>query len=177
MKKNLSLSQVYKLLEPGPVVLVTTSYKGKNNIMTASWHTMMDFEPPIIGCVISNRNYSFDILNKSKECVINIPTSELAKKVVGCGNTSGRKIDKFNKFHLTPSPASKVKAPLIDECYANLECKIIDKKMVKKYNFFIFEVRKAWIDPAKKKPKTMHHMGNGIFMIDGKKIKLQSKMK
>lgn len=177
MKKSLPLSKVYQLLEPGPVVLVSTSYKNQHNIMTLSWHTMMDFEPPIVGCVISNRNDSFAMLNKSKECVINIPTAILAKKVVGCGNTKGHTIDKFKKFHLTPKPAAVVKAPLIDECYANLECKIIDRSMVNQYNFFILEVCKAWINPREKNPKTIHHLGKGIFTIDGKKIKLPSKMK
>lgn len=177
MKKTLPLSQVYKLLEPGPVVMVTTCHKDHSNIMTMSWLTMMDFEPPIVGCVLSNRNYSFDILTKTKECVINIPTVELAKKVVECGNISGRKINKFEKFHLTPKTASIVKAPLIDECYANLECKIIDSKLVNKYNFFILEVCKAWINPSKKNPKTIHHIGRGVFMVDGKKIKLPSKKK
>ena len=66
--------------------------------MTMSWHTMMEFEPPQVGCVISNRNYSFDLLKATKECVINIPTVEIAEKAVGCGNTSGAKIDKFKKF-------------------------------------------------------------------------------
>ena len=149
-KKSFPLSKVYGLLEPGPVVLVTTAGKGRANIMTMSWHTMMDFEPPIVGCVISNRNYTFDILKATKECVINIPTVELAEKVVGCGNTSGRRIDKFKAFGLTPVAASCVKAPLIDECYANLECKVVDAKMVAKYNFFILEVLKAWIDPSTK---------------------------
>jgi len=142
-KKSLALSQVYRLLEPGPVVLVTTTRKRKANVMTMSWHTMIDFEPPIVGCVISNRDYTFNILKATKECVINIPTVELAKKVVACGNTSGRKIDKFEAFHLTPMPASQVKAPLIAECYANLECKVIDMKMATKYNFFILEVLKG----------------------------------
>jgi len=89
-KRKFPLSKVYGLLEPGPVVLVTTAHKGRSNIMTMSWHTMMEFEPPIVGCVISNRDYTFDILKQTKECVINIPTLELAAKVVGCGNTSGR---------------------------------------------------------------------------------------
>lgn len=177
MKKSLPLSQVYKLLEPGPVVMVTTSYKDQDNIMTMSWHTMMDFEPPIVGCVISNRNFSFAALNKTKECAINIPTVNLAKKVVACGNSSGRKINKFKKFNLTPKPAAKIKVPLIEECYANLECKVIDKTMVNKYNFFILEICKAWIDPTKKNPKTIHHRGKGIFMVAGKTIKLASKMK
>lgn len=176
-KKSLPLAKVYKLIEPGPVVMVSTSKKGQANIMTMSWLTMMEFEPPLIGCVLSGRNYTFDILKATKECVINIPTVELAKKVVGCGNTSGRKIDKFKKFSLTPVEASCVKAPLIDECYANLECKIFDGKMVNKYNFFVLEVLKAWIDPSRKHPQTIHHLGNGAFMVAGETIKVPSKMK
>ena len=176
-KKSFPLSKVYGLLEPGPVVLVTTAGKEKPNIMTMSWHTMLDFNPPIVGCVISNRNYTFDILKTTKNCVINIPTVELAEKVVGCGNTSGRSIDKFKAFGLTPAAASCVEAPLINECYANLECKVVDAKMVDRYNFFILEVLKAWLDPSKKDPRTIHHRGKGAFMIAGETIQLPSKMK
>ena len=176
-KKSFPLSKVYGLLEPGPVVLVTTSSGMKFNIMTMSWHMMLDFEPPLVGCVISNRNYTFNIFRKTKECVINIPTLELAEKVVGCGNSSGRKIDKFKFFGLTPMTASCVKAPLIEECYANLECKVVDVKMVAKYNLFILEVLKAWINPAMKDPRTIHHRGRGAFMVAGETIKLPSKMK
>ena len=177
MKKSFPLSRVYSLLEPGPVVMVTTSRKGKANIMTMSWHTMMEFEPPMVGCVISNRNYTFNIVKATKECVINIPTKELAKKVVSCGNTSGRSVDKFTTFLLTPAAASCVKAPLIAECYANLECKVVDTSMVTKYNFFILEVLKAWIAPSVKQPRTIHHLGKGSFMVAGRTIKLPSKMK
>jgi flavin reductase (DIM6/NTAB) family NADH-FMN oxidoreductase RutF len=176
-KRSLPLSRVYGLLEPGPVVMLTTAGRGQANIMTMSWHTMMEFEPTLVGCVISNRNYTFDILKKTRECVINIPTRELAEKAVACGNTSGRTIDKFKTFGLTPATASYVKAPLIDECYANLECKVIDASMVNKYNFFILEVLKAWINPSKKDTRTIHHRGKGIFMIDGKTIRLASRMK
>jgi flavin reductase (DIM6/NTAB) family NADH-FMN oxidoreductase RutF len=176
-KKSLPLSKVYQLLEPGPVVLVSSARKGKPNIMTMSWHTMIDFEPPIIGCVISNRDYTFDTLKTTKECVINIPTVDLAKQVVRCGNTTGAKIDKFKNFHLTPVEASCVKAPLIDECYANLECKVIDMKLATKYNLFILEVLKAWIAPSVKEPKTIHHKGKGVFGVLSKTIKLPSKMK
>jgi flavin reductase (DIM6/NTAB) family NADH-FMN oxidoreductase RutF len=177
VKKSLLLSKVYGLLEPGPVVLVTTYSKEIANIMTMSWHMMMDFEPPIVGCVISNRNYTFDILKVTRECVINIPTVELAEKVVGCGNTSGRTVDKFKVFGLTQVPASYVRVPLIDECYANLECKVIDGKMVSKYNLFILEVLKAWIDPCRKDPQTIHHRGRGAFIVAGETVKLPSKMK
>ena len=177
MKKSLPLSRVYGLLEPGPVVLITTARKGKANIMTQSWHTMMEFEPPLVGCVIGGRSFSFDALKATKECVINIPTAKLADKVVGIGNCSGRKLDKFAAFGLTPLPASSVGAPLIAECYASLECRVADTRMVNRYAFFVLEVVKAWIDPRVKDPRTLHHRGKGAFMVAGKTIRLPSRMK
>jgi len=176
-KKSFPLSKVYQLIEPGPVVMVTTASKNKANIMTMAWHMMIDFEPPIMGCVISNQNYSFDILKKSKECVINIPTVELASEVVGVGNTTGSKIDKFKKFKLSKEKASFVKVPMIAQCYANLECKVVDMKMATKYNIFILQVLKAWITTSKKRQLTIHHCGNGNFIVDGKLIKIPSKKK
>jgi len=158
------------------VVLVTTMHKGKANVMAQSWHTMMEFEPPLVGCVISGRNHSFDALVATRECVLSIPSAELAKQVVKVGNCSGSKVDKFKKFKLTAMPASEVAAPLIAECFANLECKVIDTRMVNKYNFFVLEVVKAWIDPAQKNPRTLHHQGKGVFMVAGETIKLPSKM-
>ena len=175
-KKTYPLSEVYRLLEPGPVVLVTTSHRGKANIMTMSWQTMMEFVPPLVGCVISGNNYSFDALRKTKECVLNIPAVDLAKHVVGIGNCSGDKVDKFKKFNLTALPSSQVAAPLIAECYANLECRVVDTRMVNKYNFFVLEVVKAWIDPTMKNPRTLHHQGKGVFMVAGDTIKLPSRM-
>jgi flavin reductase (DIM6/NTAB) family NADH-FMN oxidoreductase RutF len=171
------LSRVYRLLEPGPVVLVTTAHKGHANVMTLSWHTMMEFEPPLVGCVISNRNHSFDILKTTRECVINIPTVGMAAQVVACGNTSGRRVDKFAAFGLTPLPAARVKPPLIGECYANLECRVVDARLVERYCFFILEVLKAWIDPSHKHPRTIHHRGRGEFLVAGRTIRLPSKMR
>ena len=176
-RKSLPLSKVYGLLEPGPVVLVTTALARRRNIMTMSWHTMLELEPPLVGCVISNRNHSFGLLEASRECVINIPAVEIAEKVVGCGNTSGVTMDKFEKFGLTPRPAALVNAPLIEECFANLECRVADTEMVAKYCLFVLEVVKAWIDPAVKLPRTIHHLGRGNFTVDGERIKLKSKMK
>jgi flavin reductase (DIM6/NTAB) family NADH-FMN oxidoreductase RutF len=173
-KRVFPLAQVYGLLEPGPVVLVTTAREGRANIMTMSWHTMMEFEPPLVGCVISDRNYSFEILEATRECVVNIPTVELAEKVVGCGNTSGRRVDKFKTFGLTPLAAACVKAPLIAECCAHLECKVVDRKLVAPYNFFVLEVLKAWIDRRQKHPRTIHHRGEGVFLVAGRTIKLPS---
>lgn len=176
-KRSYPLAKVYGLLEPGPVVLVTTARKGRANIMTMSWHTMMEFEPPLIGCVISGRNASFDTLRATKECAINIPTLELAKQVVGVGNCSGRKLDKFARFGLTPVPATEIQAPLIAECYAGLECRVADTRLVNRYNFFILEVVKASVDTAVKSPQTLHHRGNGVFAVAGETVRVRSAMK
>jgi flavin reductase (DIM6/NTAB) family NADH-FMN oxidoreductase RutF len=177
MMKNLPLSKVYQLLEPGPVVLLTTARKGHANIMTLSWHMMVEFEPPLIACVVSNRNHTFAALRATKECVIAIPAVELASKVVEVGNCSGRTVEKFARFGLTPAPAEHVAAPLVAECFANLECKVADTGFVNKYSIFVLEVLKAWIDPAQKNPKTIHHHGYGTFAVDGEMIKLKSKMR
>jgi flavin reductase (DIM6/NTAB) family NADH-FMN oxidoreductase RutF len=176
-KKSFPLGKVYTLLEPGPVVLITTSHKGVPNIMTQSWHTMMEFEPPLVGCLISGNNHSFAALKATRECVINIPTVNLAKQVVSIGNCSGRKVDKFARTGLTPVEASLVQAPLIAECYASLECKVANTRLVNSFNFFILEVVQAWIDPAIKNPQTLHHRGKGEFMVSGETIKLPSRMK
>ena len=175
--KKLPLSKVYQLLEPGPVVLLTTARKGRANVMTMSWHMMVEFEPPLIACIVSNGNHSFAALRATKECVIAIPARKLAAKVVKVGNSSGCDIDKFIAFGLTPIPAKRVKPPLVAECFANLECKATDTRLVNVYGLFILEVLKAWIDPKQKHPKTIHHRGYGAFAVDGETIRLKSRMR
>ena len=172
--KNLPLSKVYQLLEPGPVVLLTTARKGHANIMTLSWHMMVEFEPPLIACVVSNRNHTFAALRATKECVIAIPAVELASKVVEVGNCSGRTVEKFKRFGLTAAPARRVAAPLVSECFANLECRAADTRLVNKYGLFVLAVVQAWTDPAQQGAKTIHHSGYGAFVVDGETIKLKS---
>ena len=173
---ELPLSEVYQLLEPGPVVLLTTAQKGRTNVMTMSWLTMVEFVPPLVACVVSSEDYSFAALVTEHECVIAIPAVELAPVVVKVGNSSGRAVDKFKKFGLTPRPAEFVAPPLIAECFANFECRVVDTSLVDKYNLFILEVVKAWTDPKQRQPKTIHHHGYGNFVVDGKTITLKSKM-
>lgn len=175
--RNFPLAKVYATIEPGPVVLLTTADKGRANVMTMSWHMMVDFEPPLIACIVSNADFSFAALRATGECVIAIPAAELAPKVVKIGNTSGRDIDKFAKFGLTPVPAERVAAPLIAECFVNLECKVRDTRLVDAYGLFILEVLKAWVDPKQKNPKTIHHRGYGKFAVDGEEMRLRSKMR
>jgi len=175
--RELSLDKVYQLLEPGPVVLLATASRGRANVMAMSWHMMVEFEPPLVACVVSGANHSFEALRRTGECVIAIPARKLARQVVGVGNCSGRDTDKLARFRLTPRPASLVKPPLIAECFANLECKVSDRRLVNRYNLFILTVLKAWIDPAQKNPKCIHHQGYGRFVVDGRTMTLPSRMR
>lgn len=169
-KKDLPLHEIRRFLEPGPVVLVSSQHKGETNIMTMGWLTVMEFTPSLVGCIIANGNYSFDLIRKSKECVINIPEADMLDTVVGIGNSDGDEIDKYAAFDLTKSPSKKVKAPGIAECYANFECKLYDDRLVKDYNYFIFEVVHARVAIKPKYPKTVHYTGDGVFMLSGKHV-------
>ncbi len=166
-KNDFPVDNVRRFLEPGPIVLVSSAYKGATNIMTMGWHMIMEFQPSLIGCYIWTANHSFEMIRKSKQCVINIPTEDLAAKVVKIGNSSGRDIDKFAEFGLTPRGGTHVHAPLIEECYANFECKLIDSRLIRKYSLFVFEVMKAHVATSPKYPKTIHYRGDGEFMISG----------
>lgn len=179
--KNHPLAKVFQLLEPGPTVLLTTASAGRANVMTMSWHMMMEFVPPLVVCLVSGQNHSFAALAETRQCVIAIPTVELAPTVVDVGNCSGRDVDKFATLGLTPLPAALVAAPLVAECFANLECRVADDALVDRYNLFVLEVVKAWVDPRQYGPKrpaprTLHHNGDGTFRVAGETLNLKPRM-
>jgi flavin reductase (DIM6/NTAB) family NADH-FMN oxidoreductase RutF len=166
-KKDFPVSKIRQILEPGPVVLVSSAWKGRKNIMTMGWHSVMEFTPSLVGCVIAESNISFEMIKKSCECVINVPTTDMIDQVIGIGNCDGDEVDKFKNFHLTPDDAVEIRAPLIRECFANFECRIFDTRLVKKYNFFILEVVKAHVAISPKYPRTLHYCGEGTFITSG----------
>lgn len=164
---RLKLSKAFTLMESGPVVLVTTHDGNKDNIMTISWTMVMDFTP-VFAMTTGEWNYSFAALRKNRECVIAIPTVDMLDKVVGIGTCSGTDTDKFAKFKLTPVQGKVVRAPLIKECLANIECKVID--IIRKHNIVVLEAVAAYIDTARKEKRTLHAVGDGTFIVAGRKI-------
>jgi len=173
--EEMPLGEVYRLIEPGPVVLLSTCREGRANVMTLSWHMMVDFTPPLIACIVAGA-LSSRSLTATGECVIAIPAATIARAVVGIGNTSGQRVDKFAEFRLTPARAAMVAAPLIAECFVNLECRVVDDTLAAKYGLRVLEVVKAWRDGAKTDVKTIHHQGYGTFAVDGRTLHLPSKM-
>jgi flavin reductase (DIM6/NTAB) family NADH-FMN oxidoreductase RutF len=176
-KAALPVAEIRRFLEPGPIVLVSSHWRGKNNIMTMGWHTVMEFSPSLIGCMVTSANHSFEMIRKSGECVINIPTADMLDAIIGIGNCSGRRVNKFSRFSLTAEAAATVKAPVIRECYANIECRVADRQLLNKYNFFILEVLHAQAAAYPKYPKTVHYRGEGVFMISGKHVAFPEKFK
>ncbi|HZP76789.1 MAG TPA: flavin reductase family protein [Pseudolabrys sp.] len=172
-KQDFPVSEIRRFLEPGPIVLVSSAWKGERNIMTMGWHMVIEFVPSLVGCLISSGNHSYELIRRSRACVINVPTVDQAKTVVEIGNCSGASVDKFARFKLTAEPAEQVGAPLIGQCYANLECKLADDRLCDRYNMFIFEVVKAHVAAAPKYPKTIHYRGDGMFMVAGRSLNLR----
>ena len=172
--KKLQISKAFTLMESGPVVLVTTNDGKKNNIMTISWTRVMEFTP-LFAITTGPWNYSFTALRKTKECVISIPTVDMLDKVIGIGTCSGAGTDKFEKFMLTPVKGKNVKAPLIKECPANIECKVVD--IVKKHNIVVLEGVAAYFDNSRKEKRTFHAVGDGTFIVDGRKINRKKMMR
>lgn len=176
-KRDFPVANIRRFLEPGPVVLVSSAWRGETNIMTMGWHMVMEFTPSLVGCLISSANHSYRLITRSKECVINVPTVALAATVAAIGNCSGADVDKFAEFRLTALPADDVGAPLIAECFANLECRLVDGRLRDRYDFFVFEVVRAHAPARPKYPKTIHYRGEGMFMVAGRSLNLRRKFR
>ena len=171
--ETMQLNKAFTLLEPGPVVFVTTNDGKKNNIMTISWTMVLDFTPKF-AITTGPWNYSYGALQKSRECVIAIPTVDILDTVVGVGTCSGADTDKFAKFRLTPVPGKRVRAPLIRECLANIECNVID--IVERHNIVVLDGVAAYFDNARKEKRNVHAVGDGTFVVDGRRLNRRDMM-
>ncbi|MBW9091530.1 flavin reductase family protein [Rhizobium wenxiniae] len=174
--KEIPATQTYRVLEPGPIVMVTTSDKEKPNVMSMGFHMMIQHTPPLIGCVIGPWDHSYETLRESGECVIAVPGLDLAETVVDVGNCSGDRVDKFHRFGLQTRKAKDVSAPLIADCLANIECVVVDRRNVDPYNLFILEAKRLWVNESRKERRTLHHQGDGSFAVDGGTLDLKDRM-
>ncbi|MGN0837722.1 MAG: flavin reductase family protein [Pyramidobacter sp.] len=163
----------FTYLEPGPVVLVTSSSDGRDDIMTISWHMVMDFTPHI---AISTGpwNESYQRILDTRECVICVPGVDLIDAAVTIGTTSGSRVDKFRACGLTKLPAERVRAPLIAECLACMECRL--EEAVERRGLLIFRGIGLWENPARRERRTFHANGDGTFFTDGELLNRRRQM-
>jgi flavin reductase (DIM6/NTAB) family NADH-FMN oxidoreductase RutF len=170
------LDQVHRLIEPGPVVLISTRHRGTHNVMTNGFNMMVRHAPPLIAVTVGPWDHSYTALVETGECVISVPTADMATTVVDIGNCSGAEVDKFQRFDLTAVAAQEVGAPLIAECHANIECRVADASLVGPYSLFLLEPVRAWTDPSQPAPELLHHRGDGTFTVDGRVLDLKERM-
>jgi flavin reductase (DIM6/NTAB) family NADH-FMN oxidoreductase RutF len=172
--RKVRLSKAFTLLESGPVVFVTTTDGRKHNVMTISWTMVVDFTP-VFAITTGPWNYSYAALRTSRECVLAVPAVDLVDRVVGVGTCSGADTDKFEKFGLTPMEGRHVRAPLIRECLANVECRVVD--IVRRHNIVMLEGVAAYINGSRKEKRTIHAVGDGTFIVDGRRIDRKKMMR
>jgi flavin reductase (DIM6/NTAB) family NADH-FMN oxidoreductase RutF len=126
-------------LYPVPVVLVTCGAE-KPNIITLAWVSTVCSDPPMMSIAVRPSRFSHQLIEETGEFVVNIPGEERLEVTDHCGQVSGREVDKFTEFGLTPQPAAEVKAPLIAECHVNMECKVVQKLELGAHDLFLGEI-------------------------------------
>jgi len=164
-------SSAHRLLHPRNTVLVSCTDKtGKANIITLAWSMPTSIDPPMAAISIAPRRYSHRLIQETGEFVINIPSMDIAPKVLLCGRISGAKKDKFKEAKLTSHPAQKVKPPIIEECLAHLECRLNQQLTTGDHTLFIGDVLIAYVNEGIfdgkfdiKKFKPIYHIGEDCF--------------
>ncbi len=169
-----------RLIYPRLVVLASciNPATGKPNIITIAWATPLSMNPPLVGILIAPRRYSHELISRAKEFVINIPTVEILDKAIKCGRTSGRKHDKFSEFGLTAKPAKVIKSPIIEECIAHLECKLVNKITTGDHTLFVGEVVAAYANEGAfdgefmeiEKVRNFYQVGGDSFAVLNKEL-------
>lgn len=143
--REINLNKAYTLLYPRQTVLIVSiSKEGKPNIMALNWSSPVSFDPPMLCIAIGKQRYSAELIKETGEFVVAIPSKQMEKEVLFCGTTSGRNIDKFKETKLTPLKAKNVQAPLIKECIANLECKVVEAVETGDHILFIAKILAAY---------------------------------
>ncbi|MGJ9426022.1 flavin reductase [Nesterenkonia halotolerans] len=165
----------YRLIEPGPTVLISTSDGDRDNLMTNAFNMPVRHDG-ILAVVVGTWDASFATLQKSRQCVIGVPGAELMRTTVEVGNCSGDDLDKWEHFGLTRVPGISVAAPLIGECVANIECKVEDDSLVEDYSLWLLRATAAWIRPGAELTSEFHHRGNGTFSTNGELHDLREHM-
>jgi len=141
MKTKGILHKYQQYAYPMQTILVTSvDSKGNSNIMTVAWHTPISSKPPLYGIAIAPKRYTHKLITETKEFALNFVSFHQIDQAHFCGTKSGHTIDKSKEANLTLTPAEHIKAPLIKESYAHLECKLHDAILIGDHSLIIGEV-------------------------------------
>jgi flavin reductase (DIM6/NTAB) family NADH-FMN oxidoreductase RutF len=170
-KIKVEFSSAYRLLHPMHTVLVSCVDKtGNPNVLPLAWAMPTSHDPPLVAISIGLNRYSHSLIEETREFVINLPTVDIVKETLTCGRTSGKNHDKFSETGLTPLPARKVKAPIIKECIAHLECKLHSQFKTGDHTVFVGEIIEAYANKGVftdkydiNKARMLYHLGGNVF--------------
>jgi flavin reductase (DIM6/NTAB) family NADH-FMN oxidoreductase RutF len=177
-KNNVEFSSAYRLLHPMHTVLVSCADKaGKPNVLPLAWAMPTSRDPPLVAISVGLSRYSHGLIEETREFVINLPTVDIIKETLACGRTSGETSDKFAETGLTPLPAKKMKAPIIKECLAHLECKLHSQFKTGDHTVFVGEIIEAYADKGVftdkydiEKARMLYHLGGNVFATLDSKV-------
>lgn len=181
MRTIIDLPLAYRLINHGPVTLVTSAHAGASNVMAAAWAMPLDFDPPKLAVVIDASTYTRQLVEASGEFALNIPCLAIADKVLKAGSASGRELDKFAHAGLGRFPALRIGAPLVEDCVAWLECRILPRPdNQQRHDLFLAEVVVAQADDRVFRDgrwqfdddslRTLHYFAGGAFATTGELI-------
>lgn len=181
MKIEVKVTQAYRLVNHGCLVLLTSAFKERINVMTLAWHMPVSSRPPYIAVGVAEGHFTHELIQKSEEFTLNIPNREMLSQVHGCGKVSGRKEDKFKKYQLTPAAAKKIRPPLIAECIGHIECGVVNAYRAGDHTIFVGEVIAAAAEEElfdgywKEDPRaqTIHHLGGNFYLFSGERTEFK----
>lgn len=174
-KIELDLTRATRLLQPGPIALVTAKHKNKANVMVAAWVTNVSNDPPMVALAVYPARFTYDLILKSGQFALNIPPRPLLEKVKKIAETSGEDLDKFVANKLTLYEGKQVNAPLIAECVGHLECGVMETVRAGNHTLFLAEIVSASADDtafdgehwtlADESVKPLHHLGASLYAL------------
>ncbi len=172
------LDKAFRLINHGPVVLVSSAHGAARNVMAAAWAMPLDFSPPKVAVVVDARSYTRELIEASGEFAFNIPCRNQIEAVLKAGTATGRDGDKFALTGFAAFAGKRVGAPLIEGCVGWLECKVIpEPHNEKRHDLFIAEVLAAQADDRVFRDgrwtmtddglRTLHYLSGGTFFATG----------
>jgi flavin reductase (DIM6/NTAB) family NADH-FMN oxidoreductase RutF len=190
MRVSVPLKDAYRLINHGPTTLVTTCEPSgeRPNVMAAAWAMPLDFDPPKVAVVVATGTFTRELLDRTGELVLSIPTVTLVEQTYAAGSVTGREHDKWSELGLEREPASRVKPPLVAGCVAWLECKALadERPVLERHDLWLGEVVAAWADDEVYRDRewrftngdprrTIHHVARGVFLAAGERVEAKKR--
>jgi flavin reductase (DIM6/NTAB) family NADH-FMN oxidoreductase RutF len=179
MRQSISEVDARRLLGGGPVVLVTTSWRGVSNVMPAAFVTPLSFDPPLVGLAVHPSRHTHDMIKHSEAFALNVPSRELLHHCQYLGSVSGREADKLGLTKLPTFRGRTVEAPLLEGCIGYIECAVEDAFTMGDHTLFVGKVvaaqvekeafEETWLltDPDL---KPLHYLGLNYYAVLGERL-------